>query len=239
MDGLTALHLSAAMGAPDDEGGSRLSMAAPSSRRPPTPRGATGTGQQSGQPWSVPADRRRQQRRGHSTDYLLDMRSIHASSTGDGGQTAPRRRQHLLADIDTPGRRPVDVVGFHLEAAAAHSRRARWGGALSEYEKAAEANPKSVEAMLGRGRALLELGREREALLAADRVLWFTGGKSARAFSLRAAAFLAAGEFNEAAADAAAALPHLHQQARVRPMFAAPAEAAPSLRHGREGMERG
>ena len=84
-------------------------------------------------------------------------------------------------------------------------QRGDWKAALRCYEAGARADPRCVLSALNRSAALLKLGRHRDALLAADRALWLTNGSSAKAYYRRAAAFTAAGDFNEALCDLDAA----------------------------------
>ena len=80
-------------------------------------------------------------------------------------------------------------------------KAADWGGALDAFLRASELAPDDHRAHLNRSACLLKLGREREAVLAADTALHQCAGADAKAWYRRASAWLATGEFNECLAD--------------------------------------
>ena len=80
-------------------------------------------------------------------------------------------------------------------------KAADWEGALDAFTRASELAPDDHRAHLNRSACLLKLGREREAVLAADGALHRCKGADAKAWYRRASAWLASGEFNECLAD--------------------------------------
>jgi tetratricopeptide (TPR) repeat protein len=80
-------------------------------------------------------------------------------------------------------------------------KAADWEGALDAFTRASELAPDDHRAHLNRSACLLKLGREREAVLAADVALHRCKGADAKAWYRRASAWLASGEFNECLAD--------------------------------------
>ena len=80
-------------------------------------------------------------------------------------------------------------------------KAADWEGALDAFTRASELAPNDHRAHLNRSACLLKLGREREAVLAADVALHRCKGADAKAWYRRASAWLATGEFNECLAD--------------------------------------
>ena len=97
-----------------------------------------------------------------------------------------------------------EAAGHRASGGEAY-RRGDHAAALRCFEAAARADPRCVPSALNRSAALLKLARHRDALLAADRALWLSNGSSAKAYYRRAAAFMAAGDFNEALCDLDAA----------------------------------
>ena len=73
--------------------------------------------------------------------------------------------------------------------------------ALQAFEDALEKDSYNFKLHLNRAATLLKIEQPRRAVLAADRALHLCEGKEAKAWYRRAAAWLAAGEFNEAIAD--------------------------------------
>ena len=97
-----------------------------------------------------------------------------------------------------------EAAGHRASGGEAY-RRGDYAAALRCFEAGARADPRCVRSALNRSAALLKLARHRDALLAADRALWLSNGSSAKAYYRRAAAFTAAGDFNEALCDLDAA----------------------------------
>lgn len=74
-------------------------------------------------------------------------------------------------------------------------------GALESFLEALKADETDIKCELNVAATLMKLDRPRESILAADRALWKSNGKDAKAWYRRGAAWLACGEFNECIAD--------------------------------------
>eukprot|EP00966_Prymnesium_polylepis_P264442 6109373-Prymnesium_polylepis.1 len=92
--------------------------------------------------------------------------------------------------------REVAEAARDVRASEAHRARGAtlvkaqdWAGALAAFDAAAAADARCVKAQLNRSLVLLQLGHHRAAVLAADRALHLSDGRSAKAWFRRANAF--------------------------------------------------
>ena len=134
-----------------------------------------------------------------------------AAEEADAAEVAQERSEAERALGLLPLRSAAAAAAAASEAAGHRAsggeayRRGDHAAALRCFEAGARADPRCVLSALNRSAALLKLARHRDALLAADRALWLSNGSSAKAYYRRAAAFTAAGDFNEALCDLEAA----------------------------------
>ena len=130
--------------------------------------------------------------------YVKEVQSRGAGEMDTYGEVLQGKRQPAEAQAGEPAAKKAEVS--HKQQALALARKGQYGGAITEFGKALEANPKDAEAYNSRGSTYTLEGRYDQALADFKKALELNP-KYAKAYYNRALAYYYKGEYAQALAD--------------------------------------